>query len=74
MILALNRKLNQSDKKVKKFDFTVDDLVGFNLQNKIVGIIGTGKIGAAVVKILHGFECKILVYDIVKNNSLQEDF
>jgi D-lactate dehydrogenase len=59
---------------VKNFDFTIDDLVGFNLQNKTVGIIGTGKIGAAAIKILHGFRCKLLAHDLVENESLKTDY
>lgn len=70
MMLALNRHLIKSDNKVKHNDYTINDLVGFNLHNKTVGIIGTGRIGAVVCKILFGFGCRLLAYDIEQNEML----
>src|SRR5436190_19773093 len=45
LILAMNRKLIRSNEKVKNFDFTLDDLIGFDLHGKTEGIIGLGRIG-----------------------------
>ena len=70
MMLALDRHLIRSDNKVKHNDFSISDLVGFNLHNKTVGIIGTGRIGAVVCKILFGFGCRLLAYDIEQNEML----
>ena len=70
MILALNRKLIIADNRVKRHDFSLDNLIGFDLNGKTVGIIGTGKIGAILAKILHGFGCKLLAYDKIEDNSL----
>ncbi len=70
MMLALDRHLIKSDKKVKRHDFTINDLIGFNLHYKTVGIIGTGRIGAVVCKILFGFGCRLLAYDIKQNEML----
>jgi len=70
MMLALCRHLVESDKKVKANDFTIDTLTGFNLHYKTAGIIGTGRIGAVVCKILFGFGCKLLAYDITENEML----
>ncbi|MBS1741917.1 MAG: 2-hydroxyacid dehydrogenase [Bacteroidetes bacterium] len=74
LMLALSRHLIQSDKKVKQYNFTIDDLVGTNLQGKTVGIIGTGQIGAVMCKILDGFGCNILAYDIEQNGSLRYNY
>ncbi|MEY3450486.1 MAG: hypothetical protein RL711_311 [Bacteroidota bacterium] len=63
LILALNRKIVQADKKVKQNNFLLDDLIGFDLHGKTVGIIGLGRIGAIVAKILNGFGCKLLGFD-----------
>ena len=71
MILALNRKLMLADKQVHQNNFTIENLVGFNLSNKRVGIIGTGKIGSVVAKILHGFGCNIIAYDIEPNHDIK---
>ncbi|MEO8770908.1 MAG: 2-hydroxyacid dehydrogenase [Ferruginibacter sp.] len=70
LILALNRKIILSHEKVNDFDFRIDELIGFNLQGKTVGIIGAGKIGAVVCKILHGFGCKLIVSDINEDKKL----
>jgi D-lactate dehydrogenase len=70
LMLALNRKIVRSDKKVKDFNFALDDLIGFDMHGKTAGIIGLGKIGGIVAKILHGFGCKILGFDIYKNEEL----
>lgn len=52
----------------------MDGFIGFDLHGKTVGIIGTGKIGQALVRILHGFGCKILGYDITSNPKLIADY
>ena len=48
----------------------MDHLVGYDLHGKTIGIIGTGKIGRAFAKIMNGFGCKLLAYDLVENNEL----
>ncbi len=70
MILAMNRKIVQADQQVKKYNFALDDLIGFDLHGKTVGIVGLGKIGSIVAKILHGFGCKLLGYDVTVNKQL----
>lgn len=74
LILALNRKLIQADKKVKNYNFLLDDLIGFDLNGKTVGIIGLGRIGAIVAKIMNGFGCKLIGYDVVVNDDLVNKF
>src|SRR5690606_31868353 len=59
MILSLNRKIVYADKKVKQYNFCLDDLIGYDLNGKTVGIIGLGKIGGILAKIMKGFGCKI---------------
>ncbi|MCA9189757.1 MAG: 2-hydroxyacid dehydrogenase, partial [Planctomycetales bacterium] len=61
--LCLNRKLHRAFNRVRDNNFRLDGLLGFDLHGKTVGIIGTGKIGAVVAQILHGFGCHILAYD-----------
>ncbi len=70
LMLALNRKIVQADKKVKAYNFILDDLIGFDLNGKKVGIIGCGKIGSIVAKIMYGFGCRILIHDIYINDEL----
>lgn len=72
MMLAMNRKLIQANEQVHHYDFTLDRLVGFDLHQKTVGIIGTGVIGAIVATILHGFGCRLLGYDIIEKEELKK--
>ena len=74
LILALNRKIATVDKQVHNLNFTTSNLVGFDLHGKTVGIIGVGKIGAVFAKIMHGFSCRLLGYDIKENKELQEKY
>jgi D-lactate dehydrogenase len=74
LLLALNRKLIESNRRAKLFNFNTNNLVGFDLKNKTVGIIGTGKIGSVMTKIMHGFGCNILGFDIVENKDLIEKY
>jgi len=69
-MLALNRKIVLADKQVHHHNFTVGNLVGFDLHQKTVGIIGTGRIGSVAAKILYGFGCHLLGYDIVEKKEL----
>lgn len=74
LLLALNRKLIESNFRVNHYNFNLNNLVGFDLNNKTVGIVGTGKIGAVTSKIMHGFGCKLLAYDIVEDETLKERY
>lgn len=67
MIQALNRKLIIADRQVKAYNFSLDNLIGYDLHGKTVGIVGLGKIGGIVAKILQGFGCNILGYDVKEN-------
>lgn len=64
MMLALNRKLILANENAHQYQFDLAPLIGFDLNKKTVGIIGLGEIGSIVAKILNGFGCKVLVYDI----------
>ncbi|WP_062054218.1 2-hydroxyacid dehydrogenase [Aquimarina longa] len=70
LILALNRKLIKAHNRVREQNFSLNGLTGFDLNGKTVGVIGTGKIGSVLVKILHGFGCKILAQDVIEDQNL----
>ena len=67
LILTLNRKLHRAYARVREQNFSLNGLLGFDLHGKTVGIIGTGKIGAVLARILTGFGCRILACDPVTN-------
>ena len=73
LLMALNRKIILGQQLIQQNDFRLDELVGFDLHGKIVGIVGTGKIGSAFSKIMHGFGCKLLAYDIEVNEALLKE-
>jgi D-lactate dehydrogenase len=72
LMLSLNRKIVVANKQVHEQNFTTDNLIGFDFKGKTVGVIGTGKIGSTLVKIMHGFGCKLLGTDLYPNKILTE--
>jgi D-lactate dehydrogenase len=74
LMLALNRKLIRANNRVKELNFSLDGLVGFDMNGKTAGVVGIGTIGSVVVKILHGFGCKLLGSDIYQNPELVEKY
>ena len=63
LLLALNRHIPRAYNRVRDGNFQLDGLMGFDLFGKTVGVVGTGKIGSLVAKILHGFGCRVLAFD-----------
>ena len=70
--MASNRRLYKAYNKVRENDFSLSGLMGFNFYQKTAGIIGTGKIGAAMCRICRGFGMKVIAYDVYQNESLKE--
>lgn len=71
LALASNRRLYKAYNKVRENDFSLSGLMGFNFYQKTAGIIGTGKIGAAMCRICHGFGMKVIAYDVYQNEALK---
>jgi len=72
LILTLNRKTHKAYNRVRENNFSLEKLTGFNLYGKTVGVIGTGIIGQCFARIMLGFGCKVLAYDIKPNAELKE--
>ncbi len=70
LILTLNRKTHKAYNRVRDGNFSLDRLMGFDVCGKTVGVIGTGKIGAVFCGIMKGMGCKVLAYDIIRNDDL----
>lgn len=64
LLQTLNRKTHRAYNRVRESNFSLDGLVGFDLHGKTVGVIGTGRIGAVMLRIMHGFGCRLLGHDI----------
>jgi len=79
LLLALNRKLIESNNRVSHYNFDLNNLVGVDLNQKTVGIVGTGKIGESMCKIMHGFsfisykiiinECTVFIQNSIYRNQ-----
>ena len=70
LILTLNRKIHKSYNRVREGNFSLERLTGFDLFEKTVGVVGTGRIGETFCRIMRGFGCKVIAYDIVENKAL----
>ena len=67
MMLSLNRKIHRAHARVREGNFALDGLLGFDMHLRTVGLVGTGKIGTVVARILTGFGCRLLAYDVAVN-------
>lgn len=67
LILTLNRRIHRAYNRVREGNFALDGLIGFDLAGKTAGVVGTGKIGALVARILTEFGCRVLAYDVAPN-------
>ncbi|MBK7843008.1 MAG: 2-hydroxyacid dehydrogenase [Bdellovibrionales bacterium] len=72
LVLSLNRKIHRAYNRVREGNFSLEGLVGFDMYKKSVGIVGTGRIGSVMARIMIGFGCEVLAYDQNKNPDLLE--
>lgn len=70
MMLSLNRRIHRAYQRTRDANFSLEGLTGFNMHNRTAGIIGTGKIGLATLRILKGFGMKLLAYDPYPNQAV----
>lgn len=72
LALSCNRRIYKAYNKVRENDFSLSGLMGYNLFQKTAGIVGTGKIGAAMCRICRGFGMRIIAYDVYQNEELKD--
>ncbi|HHF1625477.1 TPA: 2-hydroxyacid dehydrogenase [Haemophilus influenzae] len=72
LMMTLNRRIHRAYQRTREANFSLEGLIGFNMHGRTVGVIGTGKIGIAVMRILKGFGMNILAYDPFKNPVVEE--
>lgn len=63
MMMSLNRRIHRAYQRTRDANFSLEGLIGFNMHNRTAGIIGTGKIGVATMRILKGFGMRLLAFD-----------
>ncbi|HBP01404.1 MAG: D-isomer specific 2-hydroxyacid dehydrogenase NAD-binding protein [Candidatus Moranbacteria bacterium GW2011_GWE1_49_15] len=72
LILALSRNVHKSYLRTSGGDFSIEGLKGFDLKDKTLGVIGTGKIGLHVIRMAKGFGMHVKAFDVQTDNFLSE--
>jgi len=63
LILSLNRHIHRAHQRIRENNFSLQGLMGFDLYQKTIGIIGTGNIGRVFAQIMQGFGCRVIAFD-----------
>ena len=74
LLLTSVRRIHKAYNRTRDFNFSLTDLVGFNLNGKTLGVIGTGKIGKAFVKICNGFGVNVIAYDMYPAADINAEY
>lgn len=64
LMLCLNRKIHRAYNRVRERNFALEGLMGFDMKGKTAGVVGTGRIGLAACRILLGFGCRVVAFDV----------
>ena len=70
LLLTLNRKTHKAYNRIREGNFSLERLIGFDINGKTAGVIGTGKIGAVFAGIMQGIGCRVIAYDPFPNKEL----
>ena len=73
LILAINRKIHKAYVRTREGNFSINGLMGIDLYQKTAGIIGTGKIGQILIKMLKGFDMNVIAYDPFPNQKIADE-
>ena len=69
-ILAVNRQIHRAYTRTRDFNMSINGLMGQDMNGKIAGVVGTGRIGQCMIDIFNGFHMKVLAYDLYPNENL----
>lgn len=70
LLMAVNRKIHTASVRVKMANFSLDSgLLGMDIHGKTVAVMGTGKIGQILCKIISGFGVNLLAYDVFESDE-----
>src|SRR5262245_37033867 len=72
LLLALNRKIPRAYNRTRDGNFELDGLMGFDLVGHTVGVIGTGKIGTTFARIMAGFGCRLIGFDVYHSPEFEK--
>lgn len=74
MLLTVNRYTHKAYNRTREFNMSLNGLMGVDLYRKVAGIVGTGKIGQAMIRICNGFGMKVVAYDPYPNKELEVEY
>ncbi|MDA0834648.1 MAG: 2-hydroxyacid dehydrogenase [Planctomycetota bacterium] len=69
LMLTLNRKIHRAYARVREGNFSLEGLLGFDFHGRTIGVVGTGQIGMLVTRIMAGFDCRLLGFDMYPNDD-----
>ncbi|MGD8682895.1 MAG: 2-hydroxyacid dehydrogenase [Chloroflexota bacterium] len=72
LILSLVRRTYRAYNRVRDGNFALDGLLGYDLNDRCVGVVGTGRIGTVFAAIMKGFGCRLMAYDPYPNDEMRE--
>jgi len=72
LILALSRNIHKAFVHTLAHDIPFEELRGFDLAGKTLGVIGAGRIGLHVIKIAKGFGMTVVAFDVRQEPLLAE--
>lgn len=73
MVMTLNRKIHKAYVRTREGNFSINGLMGFDLHKKAVGVIGAGRIARIFIKIMRGFDARVIAYDPYPNETFAKD-
>ena len=74
LLLTVNRHTNRAYNRTRDFNMSLNGLMGSDLNHKVAGVVGTGKIGQAMIRILNGFQMQVLAYDPYPAKGLEAEY
>lgn len=74
LLLSVNRCIHKAFYRARDFNMNINGFMGTDLHHKTAGVIGTGKIGQAMIKILYGFGMDVIAYDPYPNPKLDIEY
>lgn len=73
LMLCLNRKVHRAFLRTKDNNFSLNGFLGFDMNGKTVGVIGTGRIGRVVIQVLKGLGMNVVAYDLFPNEAAAKE-
>jgi D-lactate dehydrogenase len=74
MLLTIVRRTHKAYIRTRDFNFSLNGMVGFDLHGKTMGVVGTGRIGKALIGICRGFGMRVIACDARKDDSLGVEY